>query len=628
MKTVPEVLSLGRGHGRKFLLIAILTSLGTGAALVEPWIYRAIIDDIAGVFVTDDETAVRAPRGKGDLGRSIDHLPGSGRRVFQQPLQKFEPEDDEHRTLEPRSLLQAFATVLLGGLIMIGARLVSEFCRLKGDNAAASLSNRLERDFIHRTFRHVLRLPLSFFSRRASGAVARQVDQSDQVSPIFMALAQEIWPDLFSLIAILVIMVSVNWELALVALIAVPIYGLATWRMTRTLEAQLDEYYGLWDQVSSRIQQAIAGIKTVKAHGNVGYENQKLEEETGAAYSSYLARNRLQNRYTFFQEMLIAVSKAGVLVLGGWKAIEHQLTPGDVVLFVTYLDRIYDPIENLTGLYISLQQHFASVKRAQKLLKVPETPGEDRPALRAPRGAVEFEGLRFGYDPKRLVLEDVSFRISPGERVGLIGPSGAGKTTITDLLAGLYRPQAGSIRIDEQDLTEIAPSSVQAVVRGVAADGMLFRMTIKENIRYGRLEASDAEIEEAASRAGLADLFARLPDGIETSIGERGVELSVGERQRVLLARAFVARPSVLLLDEATSNLDFRTEASVKEALNDLSKGMTTLIVAHRRSMLTDVDRVIVLRGGRIEQDGTPEELMRGEGYFRQMMLAQESPAA
>ncbi len=209
----------------------------------------------------------------------------------------------------------------------------------------------------------------------------------------------------------------------------------------------------------------------------------------------------------------------------------------------------------------------------------------------------------------------------------MVGPSGAGKTTITDLLAGLYHPNSGVVRIDGQRLDEVAPSSVRAAVRSVAADGTLFRMTVAENIRYARQEASDAEVAEAARLAGLEPLLQRLPDGLATPIGERGVELSMGERQRVLLARAFVARPVVLVLDEATANLDFKTEEAVKEALEILSSGRTTVVVAHRRSMLTDVDRVLVLRGGRIEQDGTPQELLAVDGYFSQMMAAADVPA-
>jgi ATP-binding cassette subfamily B protein len=295
------------------------------------------------------------------------------------------------------------------------------------------------------------------------------------------------------------------------------------------------------------------------------------------------------------------------------------------VLFLAYIDRVYKPIEGLTGVYTTLQQHLGSVRRANRLLEEPPVPGEELPTFQSRDGEVEFEGVQFSYqDPGHPILDGISFRLRPGEKVGIVGPSGAGKTTLTDLLVALYRPQAGDIRVGGTSLKQVAPSTVRSAIRGVAADGTLFKGSIAENIRYGRLDASENELEEAAKLAGLGPAIQRLPDGIHTVIGEHGVALSVGERQRVLLARAFLATPTILILDEATSNLDFQTEERVKEALERLSYGRTTLLVAHRKSMLTNLDRVLVLRNGRIEQDGPPERLLEQDGYFREMMATQE----
>ena len=627
MRTLLAILALARGHLRGFVVVTLLVSLGTAASLFEPWIYRAIVDDIAGVFVAP-APVTEAERFFEHVGSAAGHFEKSSKRIFHAPFQRRRVQPGAPRRLPPRTKPQAVATVILGACLLLVTRLVSEMFRWRGDNRSTRLSSDIERGYILRTFHHVLRLPLDFFGRRASGAVARQIDQSDHVAPVFTALAQEFWPDFFQLVAILVIISMLNLTLALITFIAVPVYALVTWHMARRLETQLEQYYGLWDDVSGRIQQTVAGIKTVMAHGAAGWEERQLGAVSNRAFETYVQRARMLNRYSFVQESIVTFSKAAALLLGGIKALEHQLTPGDVVLFVAYLDQVYSPIENLTELYTSLQEHLSSLKRSQRLLEVAPAPGEDRPAFVARGGAIEFEDVVFGYTPRRRVLDGVSFRIRAGERVGLVGPSGAGKTTITDLLAGLYQPASGVIRIDGQRLDEVAPSSVQAAVRSVAADGTLFRMTVAENIRYARQEASDAEVAEAARLAGLEPLLQRLPEGLATSIGERGVELSVGERQRVLLARAFVARPVVLLLDEATANLDFKTEEAVKQALDTISKGRTTVVVAHRRSMLTDVDRVLVLRGGHIEQDGTPAELFAIDGYFRQMMTASGESAA
>ena len=627
MKTLWEVLALGRRKIPGFVLVAVLVSLGTAASLVEPWIYRAIIDDVAGVFVEPAPLA-RVESILENIDRSSRHIESSGRRVFQAPMRKAEP-SAPRRTLAPRTVHQALATVLIGALLVVLVRALSQALKMWGDNLSARLSNELERDFILKAFDHVLRLPLGFFTSRASGAIARQIDQSDQVAPIFAAVSQEIWPELFALVSVFVILFSVNWELAAIVLLVVPFYVLVTWRMSSHLDTALERYYELWDEVSSRIQQAVAGIKTVQAHGTAAHEERELARAAGTAYEAYLRRNRVQNRYTYLQDLLMSASKAGVLALGGYKALQHQLTPGDVVLFLAYVDRVYEPIEGLTGLITTLQQHASSVRRARRLLDEPVALGEDLPPLEPRAGAVEFEDVAFSYGRRsRRVLDGVSFRLRAGERTALVGPSGAGKTTLTDLLVALYRPAAGLIRIDGQSLADVAPSSVRAAVRGVAADGVLFKGTMAANIRYGRLDATDEEVAEAAQLAGLGPVIERLPEGLDATIGDRGVELSVGERQRVLLARAFVARPAILVLDEATANLDFRTEAQVKTALERLAHGRTTLLIAHRRSMLTDVDRVLVLREGRIEQDGTPAELLKVDGYFRQMMTAEDGPRA
>jgi ATP-binding cassette, subfamily B, bacterial len=624
VNTFFSVLRIGRKNISGFLVIAFLVSAGTAALLIEPWIYRAIIDDIAGVFI-EPEPLVRVESFFESAGRSAEHWSKSGKRVFHAPLRPTHPQAPR-RTLHPRTIPQAFATIIIGAVLIVGLRAMSQAFKMWGDNRSARLSNELERNFILRTFRHVLHLPLEYFSARASGAIAHQIDQSDRVAPIFSAISQQVWPEVFTLISVVVILFSVNHQLAIIVLLVVPVYALVTWRMSRHLDTALERYYELWDEVSSRIQQAVAGIKTVQSHGTAEHEARELERSANLAYETYLRRNKLQNRYTYVQDLLMSVSKAAVLAIGGFKALEHQLTPGDVVLFLAYVDRIYEPIEGLTALITSLQEQTGSVRRAQHLLELDPAPGEDLPALKPLQGEVEFANVSFNYEPNgRRILDGISFRLRAGERAGLVGPSGAGKTTLTDLLTALYRPVGGDIRVDGQSLQDVRPSSVRASIRSVAADGILFRDTIAANIRYGRLGASEEEIREAAHLAGLGHVLGRLPDGLLTKIGERGIELSMGERQRVLLARAFIARPAILILDEATANLDFQTEACVKEALGQLSQGRTTLLIAHRKSMLTDIDRVLVLRNGQIEQDGSPNNLLNVDGYFRDLMTSDEN---
>jgi len=361
VNTTFRILRLGRRFVVRFVVVTVLVSLGTVATLFEPWIYRAIVDDVAGVFVTP-RPVVEAEHALAELASPLHHLKTSGRRMFGAPLRVVQRQPGQPRRLPPRTAPQAVATVLIGAALLVVTRLLSQLGRLKGDNRSTVLANTIERGYILRTFRHVLRLPLGYFTRRASGAVARQIDQSDHIAPVFTAFAQEFWPDFFSLLAILIIMTTLNIELALITFIAVPVYTVVTWQMTQRLETRLETYYDLWDEVSSRIQQAVEGIKTVLTHGAAQHEIDDLDARSKVAFSTYVERNRIQNRYTFVQEVIVAVSKAGALLLGGLKALQHQLTPGDVVLFVAYLDKVYSPIENLTELYTSLQEHVSSVR--------------------------------------------------------------------------------------------------------------------------------------------------------------------------------------------------------------------------------------------------------------------------
>jgi ATP-binding cassette subfamily B protein len=625
MNTAIRILLLGKNRVRGFLLVALLVSLGTATTLIEPWIYRAIIDDIAGVFV-QSEPFIKVEGFISSTGSSLEHLEGSARRFFHAPLKPEQP-GPKHRILHARSINQAFATVLLGAFFILLFRAIAQGLNMAGDNLSARLSNEIERNYILKTFKHVLRLPISFFNSRPSGTIAHQIDQSDQIAPIFSAFSQEVWPELFTLISIFVILFAVNWELAIIVLLVVPIYALVTWRMSSRLDSALERYYELWDSVSGKIQQAIAGIKTIQSQGTAAYESKKLEVSADNAYSTYLKRNRIQNFYSYLQDLLVSVSKACVLAFGGLKALQHQLTPGDVVLFITYVDRVYDPIKGLTALLTSLQQNMGSVRRAQKLLLQEVSPGEDRSAFLPGKGEIIFDNVTFSYNHGgRKILDGISFKINPSEKVALVGPSGAGKTTLSDLLMALYKPVSGEVFIDGQSLSKVRPSSVRACIRGVAAEGMLFQDSILENIRYGRPEATEAEVLEAAEFAGLVPVIARLHGGLNTLVGERGVELSLGERQRILLARAFLSKPLILILDEATANLDFKTEEHIKNAIDNLSLHRTSLIIAHRKSMLTNIDRILVLNEGHIEQDGKPEDLIKAEGYFRQMMMSGNAP--
>lgn len=588
-------------YRRQFLLVAAFAVLATSTDLLSPIIYREAVNDIAGLFVGEPGST-----GMDVLSEADDATP-----VADNPARAAH----EPGRVAPRTAQQALATLLWSVTLLFAINIVSHFCSLVADQRTVQLASRIEADVIHRTFDHVLRLPLSFFSRRASGGLAKQIDQSDKVAPIVTAFAHQIAPETIRMLGVLAIMLTQSWKLSLAALITLPPYIWIVLRSSRRLETGLTAYYEMWDGVSGRIQDALGAVKTVKLSGAETHESEQLRLTSNAAYDTYIRRNRLANRYLFWQTSLSYLSQALVLGYGGWLVFERQLTPGDVVMFVVYLDKLYSPIESLTGLAISLQEHFASLRRAVQLL---DAAGEEAGGVEpAPGpGRVEFHDVRFSYAPDNEVLHGVSFELAPGKITALVGPSGAGKTTATDLLLRLFEPDSGEVRLDGTPLTQLAPAAVRREIGVVAADGAIFRGSILENIRYKRPSASAAEVQAAAIASGLHNTLARLPEGLATEIGERGVGLSVGERQRLQIARALIGRPRVMILDEATANLDYATESEIRRVLFASGTHPTTLVIAHRYSMVENADYVIVMEAGRIVDQGTVPELIARGGWF------------
>jgi ABC-type multidrug transport system fused ATPase/permease subunit len=583
---VQTLLRLASQHKLQFAIVSLFALLATAADLLQPLVYRHAINSVTGLFV---EPAA---------------------------LQKIVPARTPAETLN--TLLESVTLLFL-------ISTTGYFFSLRSDYFGAKVASLMEANLIVSTFGHVLRLPTKFFAHQASAGVARRIDQSDQLAPVVHAFSQQIAPEAIRLVGICAIMFSENWEMALVSLALVPPYLWIARRSALRMKTGLEPYYELWENISARITGALANVKTVKLSGAEAREEQRLHTESHHAYGVYVERIRIAHTFYIWQSLLSNLSKSLVLGYGGWLVLQHRLTPGDVVMFAAYLDRLFAPVDSLNSIAVSLQQHLISLNRAIRLRDEgpTEAPGADLPP--GP-GLVEFRDVHFHYVPDREVLRGINLTLQPGKTTALAGPSGAGKTTAADLLLKLFEPTAGQILIDGHSIANAGPDAVRRAIGVVATDGAVFRGTLAENIRYKRPSASTEEVLHAAHAAGLSRLLERLPDGLETEIGENGVGLSVGERQRLQIARILADNPRLLVLDEATANLDYATELEVKQSIFNLNPRPTTLIIAHRYSMIKEADYVYILHDGQVVEEGTPAQLLAANGWFTQ--LAQQSAPA
>ncbi len=614
-----NLLSLFSPVRGKFLGIVAVSLASTGATLIEPLIYREAINDIAGLFVQEAKDSARQASIPDEepitnffqrkLAAPVDTTQADVNTL----AQPKKPHTRHH--VAGRTPQQAMTTLFWAVSLLFFTGTLGHLLRWIADNMNVRLSCSVEQRFIGKTFAHVLNMPLRFFATRSSAALSKQINQQDQVFGMVNGFSQQILPEMISLLGIVAIMLTQNARLTLIAFSVIPLYFFLARRSANKLEAGLAKYYEEWEGISARIQDAIGGIKTVKLAGAEKRESQKLQLQTSAAYDSYVDRAVLANRDIFLQSLLTRISTAFVLGYGGYLTLQHRMTPGDVVMFVAYLDRLYLPIDSLSTLWIQLQQNIASLTRAFKLKREVEEIKKNT-ILHATEGLIEFRHVDFSYTSSRTILKDVSFVAHPGKVTAIVGPSGAGKTTAMDLLMCLYQPTGGKIFIDQQDISTCDAASVRRQIGMVAADGAIFRGTLADNIRYKRPGASDTEVKKAAVAAGMELTLKRLPDGLNTLVGEGGLGLSVGERQRIQIARILVSRPRILILDEATANLDFATESEIRTTIHEIAKEHTVIIIAHRYSMVREADHVIVLTGGEVTEDGLPNELIDKGKWF------------
>jgi ATP-binding cassette, subfamily B, bacterial len=511
----------------------------------------------------------------------------------------------------------ALAYLVLAGVQFLAGRVEVQTVARAGQRVLLSVRIRL--------FRHLQTLSLDFYERERTGRlVARMTSDIDAMSDLVTDGLVTLVTALITMVGVAVILVIMDWQLALATLVVAPLIGLAAsfWRRwSADAYRQVRETHSV---VTVQLQESLAGVRAIQSFRRERASAGNLRDANHAERAAHRRTIALASFFFPGIEFLGTVATVVVLGLGGRRVLSGELEIGTLAAFLLYLRNLFDPVQQLSELYDSFQSATAGAERVGSVLaerpSVREAP--DPVPLPDPRGDVRLEDVRFAYDQGPEVLHDVDLRVDAGATLALIGPTGAGKSTVAKLIARFYDPQGGRVTLDGIDLRQVRLADLRRAMGYVPQEGFLFssfgseKATVADNIRFGRPDATRAEVEAAARAIGAEPVILALPQGYDTEVGERGALLSAGERQLVAFARAWLADPALLILDEATSSLDVATETRVTEAMRRLRQGRTTIVIAHRLSTVIEADQIAVIEDGRVVEAGPPDQLLTRGGQF------------
>ena len=468
------------------------------------------------------------------------------------------------------------------------------------------------------------RLPLSYFDTRQRGDVmSRTTNDVDNVQQALQQSLSSLFNAVLTVIGIIIMMFAISWQLALVALLAIPLTGLVMGLVGTRSQKQFTTQWKATGDVNGHVEESFSGHDVAVIFGRTEQLREQFDERNEELAGAAQKAQFLANSMHPIMQFISYLSYVAIAVLGGVKVASGKLTLGDATAFIQYSRQFNQPLGEIAGMMQMLQSGVASAERVFELLDASEEEAEDRrSSISNARGEVEFHDVAFSYSDEPLI-RDLNLRVAPGQTAAIVGPTGAGKTTLVNLLMRFYDVDSGSITLDGTDIRDLSREALRGQIGMVLQDAVLFKGTIMENIRYGRLDATDDEVIDAA-KATYVDRFVRsLPDGYDTEVDQDGGSVSAGERQLITIARAFLSQPALLILDEATSSVDTRTEVLVQQAMNALRSNRTSFVIAHRLSTIRDADVIVVMEDGRIVEQGSHAELVAKQGAYWRLHQSQ-----
>ncbi len=484
----------------------------------------------------------------------------------------------------------------------------------------------IETEMRRKIFDHLQKLSFRFYDNQKTGRlVARVTKDLEEVGEVAHHGPEDAFIAVMTFLGSFVLMFTLNAKLALITLLVVPPMMAISTRYGRAMTETMRTLFGRVGDFNARIEENVGGIRVVQAFANEDHERTLFAQDNARYRETKLDAYRLMSSSMSLSYMTMRIVQLFVMIAGAYFVLHHALTVGGFMGFLLLVNVFFRPVEKINAVLETYPKGIAGFKRYTEMLDTDPDIADAPGAVEVGhlRGAIQFERATFGYNNHKTVLRDIDLTIDPGETVAFVGPSGAGKTTLCSLLPRFYDLDSGRITVDGMDIRQMTLASLRRNIGIVQQDVFLFAGTIRENIAYGRLEATDEEIWEAARRARLEEMIAGLPDGLDTVTGERGVKLSGGQKQRMAIARMFLKNPPILILDEATSALDTETERAIQASLGELAAGRTTLVIAHRLATIQNADRIVVVDETGVAEQGRHEDLVAASGVYQRLHEAQ-----
>ncbi|MCP3030921.1 ABC transporter ATP-binding protein/permease [Halobacillus sp. A1] len=483
----------------------------------------------------------------------------------------------------------------------------------------------IETDMRRKLFQHMQKLSFGYYDNNKTGhSISRLTKDLEEIGEVAHHGPEDIFVAIMTLVGSFILMLTINWKLAVLSFIVIPLLIVLAIHFNKKMTGTFRKMFGDVAEINSRVEDSIGGIRVVQAFANEKHEQEKFAVNNDRYRNTKLSSYKIMAQNITANYVLMRLVTLFTLLFGTWFVITGELTNGEFVAFILLANILIGPIQKINAVIESYPKGIAGFKRYTEVIDT-EPDIKDAPHARDIdlNGDIRYDNVTFGYEGLDHVLQDISLNVHSGETVAFVGPSGAGKTTLCSLLPRFYEIESGQITVDGVDIQDMKLDSLRSQIGIVQQDVFLFSGTIRENIAYGNLKATDEEIMEASRKARLAEFVRTQPQGLDTIIGERGVKLSGGQKQRLAIARMFLKNPPILILDEATSALDTETEVAIQKSLADLTKGRTTLVIAHRLATIKNADRIMVVTKEGIAEQGSHKELLDSKGIYSRLHQAQ-----